>query len=199
MNDQKNENIEAFGEDLEVAGEENALIRFCADCGNEIKEEELFCGSCGAKIKDFQTRSAKSKKIRFKGWICKNKKIIVAISICIVVMAILWTVIFSIMCLIAKDKVVGTWKSEQLLLVNYGGVVERYITLGENGEWMCLGIRVSDGEIVYAEQGSWYMTKMTVTLKEEDEISLADYKYHISDKLTNGNVEYKRTEVLYKG
>ena len=131
-----------------------------------------------------------------KNFICEKNKLLIAIGLGIVAIAIIWAISFGIMCSVAENKVVGTWKSEPLYLSTYGGTCVHVLTIEDDGTMLLVGVRVSDGKTVFTRSRTWYMEGMDAVSKKisTEEISEIRYKYHLSDKLTNGDTEYERIE-----
>lgn len=194
MDNQNNTNYETVSQEVSDTVAETSSAKFCPNCGTQIKAEEMFCSSCGTNLIDPSNVPLLSKKEKLKNFICEKKKLLIAIALGIVAIAIIWAISFGIMCSVAEDKVVGTWKSEPIYLSKYGGNCVRAIVIEDDGTWLCVGIRVSDGTTVFAESGTWDMEGMDAVLKEEGDPGEAHYKYHLSDKLTNGDTEYERIE-----
>ena len=169
--------------------------KFCPQCGATAPTEAMVCGSCGTPFPAPQVQSEAlpmTKKEKLKAFAKKKKKLLIGIGAAILAAIVIWIAAFGIMCAVAKDKVVGSWKSEPIYLSKYGGNCVRGIVIDEDGTWICIGMRVSDNMPVFAESGTWTMEGKSAILVEKGEPGKARYTYHLNDTLTNGDTEYRR-------
>lgn len=72
----------------------------------------------------------------------------------------------------------------------YGGDCARGIAINDDGTWLCVGVRASDEKLVFEETGNWHMDGVNIILKS-DQGSKIIYKYCVTGKLTNDDVEYE--------
>lgn len=194
MDNQNNTNYETVSQEEANTVAKVSPAKFCPNCGAETKEEEMFCGACGTNLSNTSKFSPLPKNGKLKDFIYKKKKLLLAIGAGMLAIAIIWAISFGIMCSIAKNKVIGKWESEQIHSSTYGGDCVRLLSIEDDGTWLCAGVRISDGTIVYVNYGTWYMEGMEAVLKETGKQGRSYHKYHLNDKLTNGYLKYTRME-----
>ena len=165
---------------------------FCGSCGTPIPVGVRFCPECGTKVEapvgvaPVVTSVQETPK--------KKKNLLVKVAIILVALLVAYGGVQGATCLVAKKKVVGTWKSESVYLKKYGGSCVRYMVIEKGGSWSCVGMRLSDGQIVFTEFGTWKMEGKSAVLSEPGEPGISRYTYHLNDILKNGDIKYERLD-----
>lgn len=198
MNNQNNNNHKHLSEEVSDAIEETSSIKFCPNCGTEIKADAKFCSLCGTNLIDpSNIILPPSKKENFKKFLHKKKKLLITIGVSIIAIALVLGISFCIMCSIAKDKAVGIWKSYPVYLSAYGGDYVSTCLINADGSWLQVISGAYDGTVISSSSGSWYMDGMDVVLEEHNKPGRMNFRYHLNDTITNGYYEYERVVINY--